>query len=65
MVYTKEYIINRLKKLKPSLQKRYPISELGLFGSVARGEHSETSDIDVLVDFSDSIGWVFLGLQMN
>lgn len=62
MVYTKEYIINRLKELKPSLEKRYPISELGLFGSVAKGDHSETSDIDVLVDFNGSVGMVFFRL---
>ncbi|WP_262249593.1 nucleotidyltransferase family protein [Parapedobacter soli] len=44
------------KQLKPSLQKRYPISELALFGSVASDEHAEASDIGILVDFNGSIG---------
>ena len=29
---------------------RYPVSNPRLFGSVARGEDTETSDIDLLVD---------------
>lgn len=62
MKYAKEYIIQRLKQLKPSLQKRYPISELALFGSIARDEHAEASDIDILVDFNDSIGIGFFKL---
>ena len=35
--------------------KKYPISELALFGSYARGDNNEQSDIDILIDFSDRI----------
>ena len=35
--------------------KSYPISEMGLFGSYARGDYNEQSDIDILVDFDDRI----------
>lgn len=38
---------------KPSLQEQYMISELGIFGSYARHEQTETSDVDVLVEFSE------------
>lgn len=38
---------------KPSLQEQYMISELGIFGSYARQEQTETSDVDVLVEFSE------------
>lgn len=62
MKYSKEYIVRRLKQLKPALQKRYPISELALFGSVARDEHSEVSDIDILVDFNGRVGLGFFKL---
>jgi len=62
MKYSKEYIIRRLKQLKPSLQQRYPISELAVFGSVARDEHSEVSDIDILVDFNGRVGLGFFKL---
>ncbi|MBD1875314.1 nucleotidyltransferase family protein [Nodosilinea sp. FACHB-131] len=38
---------------KPLLQERYMISELGVFGSYVRQEQTETSDVDVLVEFSE------------
>jgi hypothetical protein len=36
----------------PELRKKFGITELSLFGSVARDEARETSDIDVLVSFA-------------
>ena len=54
-MYTKEEILKILKGKKPELQKRYPISELGIFGSYARGDYNEQSDIDILVDFNKGI----------
>ncbi len=38
------------------------ISYCALFGSFARGEATETSDIDLLVRFSKPIGWKFYGI---
>ena len=55
-MYSKEQILNILSQKKPELQERYPISELGIFGSYARGDYNEKSDIDILVDFNDRIG---------
>ena len=34
------------------MEIKYPISEMGLFGSYARGDQTEKSDIDILVDLS-------------
>jgi predicted nucleotidyltransferase len=34
-----------------SLCRRYGVRELSLFGSMAKGEATENSDIDLLVDF--------------
>ncbi len=34
---------------------RYAIRQLGLFGSFARKEDKKTSDIDILVDFKETI----------
>jgi predicted nucleotidyltransferase len=42
-----------LKEKKDYLQQRYPISEPGIFGSYARRDFNERSDIDILVDFND------------
>lgn len=35
----------------PVLRRKYHIKNLGIFGSVARGEDLPTSDIDILVEF--------------
>ena len=49
MKTTKEYI-TLLKQHAPILQDRYGVTSMSLFGSVARGEHRDGSDVDVLVD---------------
>lgn len=50
-MYSPREIIDILKLNKQALSKRYHISNLGLFGSFARGDFNEQSDIDILVDF--------------
>jgi uncharacterized protein len=39
---------------KSILQERYKVRELGIFGSYVRREQTETSDVDVLVEFSET-----------
>jgi uncharacterized protein len=39
---------------KSMLQERYQVRELGIFGSYIRQEQTETSDVDVLVEFSET-----------
>ena len=46
---TQEYI-KLLKAHAPILHERYGVTSMSLFGSVARGEQKENSDVDVLVD---------------
>lgn len=36
------------------LQERYKVRELGIFGSYVRQEQTETSDVDVLVEFFET-----------
>lgn len=62
-MYNTAQILQILKDSKSDLQKRYPISELGLFGSYARGDFNEKSDIDILVDFNGRIGIGFIALS--
>lgn len=54
-MYNKEQILNIFKIRKIELEKKYPISELALFGSYARGDYNSKSDIDILVDFNAGI----------
>ena len=46
----KEEIRNKLIKNIKTI-KKYGVKRLGLFGSLARGEASNESDIDILVEF--------------
>ncbi len=42
-----------MRGLKEEISERYKVREIGLFGSVVRGEEKETSDLDILVDFKE------------
>ena len=62
-MYDTIQILKILKDKKKDLEKKYPISELALFGSYARGDYHVNSDIDILVDFSGRIdGFDFIRL---
>ena len=52
-----------LRKHKPLLREKYKVKEIGIFGSYVRGEQSETSDIDILVQLYEPVGWEFLDLK--
>ena len=44
-------ILNYLSDNKRRLQDDYHLTKIGLFGSVARGEQNDSSDIDLIVEF--------------
>ena len=54
---SKEEIIRKLNAQLLFLRERYHVKEIGLFGSAARGEQKEGSDIDILVEFSSPVGF--------
>ena len=45
-------IQNILTGLKPELTDKYHVSQLGIFGSYARGDYNSASDIDIIVEYS-------------
>jgi len=47
----KEEILKLLAQHKPELVRRFGINYLALFGSMARDEAQEGSDVDVMVEF--------------
>jgi uncharacterized protein len=51
---TLEEIKQWLMQHESMLQERYKVRELGIFGSYIRQEQTETSDVDVLVEFSET-----------
>jgi predicted nucleotidyltransferase len=49
---------------KRELADDFGVSEIGIFGSVVRGEARDDSDIDVLVEFNRPIGLIrFMSLE--
>ena len=54
MKTTSEYL-QLLKQFKDSKAMQYGIRKIGLFGSVARGEHKEGSDVDVVYEGEPNI----------
>ena len=53
-----------LRDQKPILRERFKVREIGIFGSVVRGEQKETSDLDLLVEFEEPIGLIkYVNLQ--
>jgi len=51
-----------LEEHKQHLFSTYPIKSLAIFGSYARKEQNEQSDVDLLVEFNDKIGLRFIDL---
>lgn len=45
-------ILNYLSVNKQRLFREYHLTQIGLFGSLARGEEGDKSDIDLLVEFA-------------
>ncbi len=44
-------IIQTLEREFATLKDRFAVKSLGLFGSIARGDASPSSDVDILVEF--------------
>jgi predicted nucleotidyltransferase len=59
---SREEILQLLKEAREELVRDYNIRHLALFGSYARGEQGEDSDVDILVEVDPSIGLRFVEL---
>jgi predicted nucleotidyltransferase len=49
----KQSVISLLLKAKQPLFQNCGVKQLGLFGSTVRGSNTESSDVDILIDFED------------
>ncbi len=52
---TKKIILNYLSTHKKEFQKKYAVEQIGLFGSYARDEANESSDIDIFVKMKPNL----------
>ena len=48
---------NQIKSKADILKTDYKVKSLGIFGSLVRNEYTEKSDIDILVEFNESVGF--------
>lgn len=61
MKHTAE-ILRLLRDVQPELERQFGVKRLAIFGSYARGDQREDSDVDVLVEVPPSIGLRFVDL---
>ena len=52
-----------LRKHKKELKEKYKVKSIAIFGSYARGEQTEESDIDIMVEFYEPIGLKIVDLK--
>ncbi len=56
--------IEILKKHEDTIKKKFGVKRMGIFGSFAKGEGREESDIDILVEFEKTVDFFeFLDLK--
>jgi predicted nucleotidyltransferase len=57
-------ITKTLHDYTPQFARDYAVRRFGVFGSMVRGDQTESSDIDILVDFTKPIGlFAFVRLE--
>ena len=61
----KSPLIGKLARAVPAIRTQYGVTKIGIFGSFARGEQTRTSDVDILVEFSEGYATLrnFVGLS--
>jgi predicted nucleotidyltransferase len=59
-VLSKKKILDILEDEIPFIKKAYQVSKIGLFGSYAREEQTDESDVDLLIEFVKPISFFTL-----
>lgn len=54
MINSRSEVLGFLKANKAFLYSRFGITKIGVFGSLAREENTEKSDIDIIIEFEDN-----------
>jgi len=62
----RQAILDRLNAEAPGLKKKYGVKSLAVFGSMARGDDHEGSDVDILVTFEGKATFDnYMGLKLD
>ena len=63
---SRQQVLSTLKAQQGALHRRFGVVRLTLFGSFARDEATQESDVDLLVEFDKPVGlFSFLELQSH
>ena len=62
---SREQIIKALKNLRENHSGEFLIMQIGLFGSVARGDCHEDSDVDVVVQLKKQDLFALIGIKQT
>jgi len=60
--------VDRIKEIlarnRGELRRRFKVKDIGVFGSYVRGEQTKKSDVDILVEFKEPVGFFeFIALE--
>lgn len=56
-------IIDALSRARPYLRERYHVREIGVFGSYVQSAQGTESDLDILVELDEPLGWDIVDLK--
>jgi len=51
-----------LTQHKEVLKEKFKVKNIAIFGSYVRGEQNPESDVDILVEFQEPVGFLFIHL---
>ena len=60
--HSNEYL-TKIRQFKQQFAEKYGIISIGIFGSVARGEQHEESDLDVFVELKDPDPFIMFDIK--
>ena len=53
----RDEVLETLRAHKAALAERFGVTDVALFGSFARDQATDTSDVDILAEFESAPGW--------
>jgi predicted nucleotidyltransferase len=62
---TREDVLQTLSQFRDERQEEFGITRIGVFGSVARGQFSDSSDVDVVVELIKPDLLVLVGIKQE
>ncbi len=51
----RETVLREMRSLKPRFERMYGVTRIGIFGSLARNEARDDSDVDVVVEMQPDL----------